>query len=518
VGKGIVYLIGAGPGDPGLFTIRGAECLREADVVVYDRLVNPHLLRYARPDAELVYAGKSPEGHHLTQDRINALLAEYAAAGRRVARLKGGDPFIFGRGGEEAEFLAGRGIAFEIVPGITSAIAAPAYAGIPLTHRDFTATVAIVTGNEDPTKEESNIDWAKLATGAGTLVFLMGMGNLKAIVDRLLAHGRSPETPAAVVYRGTWPEQVTVTGTLVDIAERVAQAGLRNPAVIIVGEVCALRGRLQWVERRPLFGRRILVTRAREQASDLAQAIAAGGGEPLEFPTIAIAPPDDWGPLDEALADIRRFDWIVFTSTNGVRYFMARLLERGGDVRDLAGVELAAIGPATRQALEAYGLRVAFMPEAFRAEEIGRRLPGLLRRGARVLLPRTDIAPKALGEALTAAGAVVHEVTAYRTRPVADRADEVRDLLREGRIHAVTLTSSSTARNLAAALGEKDAPALLASTVVAAIGPVTAGTARELGFRVDVVAEEHTIPGLVRALEEYFGRRGRSRDTNGGPC
>ncbi|MDI6906790.1 MAG: uroporphyrinogen-III C-methyltransferase [Thermoanaerobacterales bacterium] len=502
--KGIVYLIGAGPGDPGLFTLRGAECLQEADVIVYDRLVNPRLLRHARPGAELVYAGKSPEGHSLTQDRINALLAGHAEAGRRVARLKGGDPFIFGRGGEEAEFLAERGIPFEIVPGITSAIAAPAYAGIPLTHRDFTATVAIITGNEDPTKEESNIDWAKLATGAGTLVFLMGMGNLTAIMERLTAHGRRPETPAAVVYRGTWPEQATVVGTLADIGERVAQAGIKNPAVIIVGEVCTLRDRLQWVERRPLFGRRVLVTRAREQASDLAQAIAAGGGEPLEFPTIAITPPEDWGPLDEALADVGSFDWIVFTSVNGVRYFLARLRECGGDVRDLAGIQLAAIGPATRQALEAYGLRVAFMPEAFRAEEIGRQLPGLLRPGARVLLPRTDIAPKALNEALTAAGAVVCEVTVYRTRPVADRAPKVRELLREGRIHAVTLTSSSTARNLAAALGEDQAPALLASTVVAAIGPVTAATARELGLRVDVVADEHTIPGLVRALEERF--------------
>lgn len=502
--KGIVYLIGAGPGDPGLFTIRGMECLREADVVVYDRLVNTQLLAHARADAERVYAGKSPEGHYLTQDQINALLVEYAGVGCRVARLKGGDPFVFGRGGEEAEFLAARGIPFEVVPGITSAIAGPAYAGIPLTHRDYTATVAIVTGNEDPTKEKSNIDWSKLATGAGTLVFLMGMANLAGIVQQLMANGRAASTPAAVIHRGTLPEQAAVTGTLGDIVGRVAESGIKNPAVIVVGEVCALRERLRWVERRPFFGRRVLVTRAREQASDLVRAIADLGGEPLEFPTISIAPPDDWGPLDEALAGIGDFDWIVFTSVNGVRYFFQRLRDRGGDVRDLGGVNLAAIGPATRDALEHFGLRVAFMPGAFRAEEIGKQLPALLKPGARVLLPRADIAPRILGETLAAAGAAVREVTAYCTRPVYNHAMGIADLLADGGIHAITLTSSSTARNLVAALGENRTKAIPVSTVVAAIGPVTAATARELGLRVDVVADEHTIPGLVRALRNHL--------------
>ncbi|MFZ5898635.1 MAG: uroporphyrinogen-III C-methyltransferase [Bacillota bacterium] len=502
---GCVYLIGAGPGDPKLLTLRGLECIREAEVIVYDRLINRRLLSYARADAELIYAGKSPEGHYLTQDEINEILAERARAGKMVARLKGGDPFIFGRGGEEAEYLAERGLDFEIVPGVTSAVAAPAYAGIPLTHRDFTATVAIVTGNEDPNKPDSNIDWGKLATGAGTLVFLMGMANLPDIVGKLVEHGRSPETPAAVIHWGTWPEQVTVEGSLGNIVQRVRDAGVKNPSVVVVGEVCKLRSVLSWVEKRPLFGKRILVTRAREQASALSEALSELGAEPCEFPTIVIAPPADWGPLDTAIAQAGTFDWIIFTSVNGVKYFFKRLSELGKDIRELYGVKLAAIGPQTRAALEGFGLRVDFVPEAFRAEAIARGLKELLKKDQRVLLPRTDIAPKALNEALAEVGARVTEVTAYRTLAVDDNAGEVRRLLEEGRVHAVTLTSSSTAKNLVRLLGE-DAPSLLSGVVVASIGPVTSATARELGLRVDVEAFEHTIPGLVRELEKYFVR------------
>ncbi|WP_426377417.1 uroporphyrinogen-III C-methyltransferase [Desulforudis sp. 1031] len=503
-----MYLIGAGPGDPKLLTLRGLECIREAEVIVYDRLINRRLLSYARADAELIYAGKSPEGHYLTQDAINEILAERARAGKKVARLKGGDPFIFGRGGEEAEYLAGSGLDFEIVPGVTSAVAAPAYAGIPLTHRDFTATVAIVTGNEDPHKPDSNIDWGKLATGAGTLVFLMGMANLPDIVGKLVEHGRSPDTPAAVIHWGTWPEQVTVEGSLGNIVQKVKAAGVKNPSVVVVGEVCKLRPVLSWVEKRPLFGKRVLVTRAREQASALSEALGELGAEPYEFPTIAIAPPADWGPLDRAIAQAGTFDWIIFTSVNGVKYFFRRLRDLGRDIRELHGVRLAAIGPQTRGVLEGFGLRAAFVPEAFRAEEIARGLKELIKKDERILLPRTDIAPKALNDALTEAGARVTEVTAYRTLAVDENTGEVRRLLEEGRVHAVTLTSSSTAKNLVRLLGG-DAPTLLSGVAVASIGPVTSATARELGLRVDVEASEHTIPGLVRELEKYFvGSRG----------
>ena len=505
---GLVYLVGAGPGDAGLLTLKGRACIEEADVVVYDRLVNPRLLAYARPDAEFVFAGKSPDGHVLTQDQINEVLVARAREGRTVARLKGGDPFVFGRGGEEAEYLAQNGIRFEVVPGVTSAVAAPAYAGIPLTHRDFTASVAVITGNEDPKKDESNIAWDKLSTGAGTIVFLMGMANLPDIVDRLRRHGRPGSTPAAVIRWGTLPEQETVQGTLDDIVERVRVAGLKNPAVIVVGEVCRMREQLAWFENKPLFGRRILVTRAREQASVLSEKINRLGGEALEFPTIAIRPPADFGPLDAAIDRIEAFDWIVFTSVNGVDHFFGRFRELGRDVRELGPARLCAIGPRTREALEARGFKVAYVPEEYRAARIAEDMRRMLRPGERVLLPRADIAPPALADALAAAGAAVTDVTAYRTVPVAGNAALVRRLLAEGRIHAVTFTSSSTVKNFVGALGAGDLPGLMHGVAVVCIGPVTARTASEMGLTVRTVAREYTIEGLVEALRDYFGGSG----------
>lgn len=505
---GLVYLVGAGPGDAGLLTLKGQSCIREADVVVYDRLVNPRILAHARPDAELVFAGKSPDGHVLTQEQINVLLLAKAREGRTVARLKGGDPFVFGRGGEEAEYLAENGIPFEVVPGVTSAVAAPAYAGIPLTHRDFTASLAVITGNEDPRKDESNIAWDKLSTGAGTIVFLMGMANLPDIVDRLMRHGRPGSTPAAVIRWGTLPEQETVQGTLETIVDRVRAAGLKNPAVVVVGEVCRLRARLAWFEQKPLFGRRILVTRAREQASVLAERINRLGGEALEFPTIAIRPPADYGPLDEAIAQIATYDWIVFTSVNGVDHFFGRFRELGRDVREMGPARLCAIGPRTREALEERGFRVAYVPEEYRAERIAEGMRQMLRPGERVLLPRADIAPPALAEALAGAGAVVTDVTAYHTVPVAGNAAVVRQLLTEGRIHAVTFTSSSTVKNFVGALGAGDLPRLMSGVAVICIGPVTARTAAEMGLPVHAVARTYTIDGLVEAIRDYFGGSG----------
>ncbi|MBE0466678.1 MAG: uroporphyrinogen-III C-methyltransferase [Candidatus Desulforudis sp.] len=506
--SGLVYLVGAGPGDAGLLTVKGVACIQEADVVVYDRLVNPRILAHARPEAELVFAGKSPEGHTLTQDEINAVLVNRARQGLTVARLKGGDPFVFGRGGEEAEVLAGHGIRFEVVPGVTSAVAAPAYAGIPLTHRDFTASVAVITGNEDPKKDESAIAWDKLSTGAGTIVFLMGMANLPDIVEHLVRHGRSGSTPVTVIRWGTLPEQESVEGTLDDIVARVRTAGLKNPAVIVVGEVCRMRAQLNWFEKKPLFGKRILVTRSREQASALSEKINRLGGEALEFPTIAIHPPADFGPLDASIDRISDYDWVVFTSVNGVRHFFDRLRERERDVRELGPARLCAIGPRTREALTGRGLKVAYVPEEYRAERIAEGMRAMLRPGERVLLPRADIAPPALAKALARTGAVVDDVTAYRTVPVTGSTALVRRLLAEGRVHAVTFTSSSTVQNFAGALGMQDLQRLMAGVAVICIGPVTARKAAEMGLAVHATAREYTIDGLVAAIRNYFGGSG----------
>lgn len=509
---GIVYLVGAGPGDPGLFTLKGREVLEKADVVVYDRLVNPSLLSLARPGAEIIYAGKSPAGHTLTQEEINSLLVERALKGQVVVRLKGGDPFVFGRGGEEAEALVKNGVPFAVVPGVTSAIAAPAYAGIPVTHRDCASTVAIITGNEDPSKESSGVAWEKIATGVGTLVFLMGMANLAAIASRLIAHGRSPGTPVALIRWGTWAEQQVLVGTLADVAERAAAAGFTNPVVIVVGEVAGFRERLQWSEGRPLFGRRVLVTRAAEQAGALSGALRSLGAETLEFPVIKIVPPEDYGPLDQAIARIDLYDWLIFTSVNGVEFFFRRLFQLGRDIRELKDNNIGAIGPATCRALHGYGLQVDFMPGEYRAEAIVEGLAGKIYPGRRVLLPRADIARPFLKEALAHFGAVVEEVAVYRT--VKDgRSSHLVNLVREyldrKRIHIVTFTSSSTVRYFADLFHEQELPRLLAGTGVACIGPVTAQTAEELGLKVDVIAGEYTVAGLVTAIAARFGYQGK---------
>jgi uroporphyrinogen III methyltransferase/synthase len=516
--KGIVYLVGAGPGDPGLITLKGAECLRKADVVVYDRLAAPGLLAFARPGAEMVYAGKSPDRHSMGQAEINNLLVDRAGEGKVVVRLKGGDPFVFGRGGEEAEVLAEKGISFEVVPGVTAAVAVPAYAGIPVTHRACTATLAVVTGNEDPDKDDSAIAWDKIATGAGTIVFLMGMANLPRIIRRLVENGRALHTPVALIRWGTRPEQDTIVGTLADINEKAAAAGFKNPAVIVVGEVVALRDKLNWFERKPLFGRRVLVTRSREQASALSAMIADLGGEPVEFPTIQVAGPLDFGPLDEAIDALETYRWVVFTSVNGVSAFFKRLRRHKKDVRALHAAALCAIGPKTREALEQYGLMVEYVPEEYRAEEIVAGLSKKIKPGERVLLPRADIARKVLPEALRQMGAMVDEVTAYRTvvqSPEGSRgtgpgggrggvtpgAEKVRAMLEAGEIQIITFTSSSTVRNFVRLLEAPDLGRLLSGVKTACIGPVTADTARELGIRVDVVASEYTIEGLVEAIK-----------------
>jgi uroporphyrinogen III methyltransferase/synthase len=502
--KGIVYLVGAGPGDPKLITVKGLECIKKSDTIIYDRLVSERILSLARADAEIIYVGKSPERHTLGQSEINQLLVEKALSGKTVTRLKGGDPFVFGRGGEEAEVLAEAGVTFEIVPGVTSAIAAAAYAGIPVTHRDFTSTLAIITGNEDPLKEDSSIDWAKISTGAGTLVFLMGMANLPNITKRLMENGRDPKTPAALVRWGTRPEQRTLVGTLADISLKAESEGFKNPALIIVGEVVSLRNKLNWFEKKPLFGKRALVTRSREQASALSEALEVLGAESLEFPTIRMVEPEDYEPLDRSLKNLRSYKWVIFTSVNGVDSFFNRLHYHRKDIRELAGAKLCAIGPKTREALERYGLIVDYVPVEFRAEEILKVLQGKIAAGDRVLLPRADIARKILPESLTGLGAVVDEVTAYRTVSGEGQGERIVEMLKKGEIQVITFTSSSTVRNLVDMLGVTDINNLLSGVTVACIGPVTAETASNMGIKVNLVAEEYTIEGLVSSILNYF--------------
>jgi uroporphyrinogen III methyltransferase/synthase len=437
------------------------------------------------------------------------LIIAKAKEGKSVARLKGGDPFIFGRGGEEAEELARAGIPFEIVPGVTSAIAAPAYAGIPLTHRDYTSTVAFITGHEDPTKEESKIAWNKISTGIGTLVFLMGVGNLSGITRELMNNGRAPETPVALIRWGTLPEQETVLGTLSNIAEIAQSRKLKPPVIILVGEVVALREKLNWFETLPLFGKKVLVTRAREQASDLSERLRVLGAIPFEFPTIGILPPESWNDADHCIHQLIRYDWIIFTSANGVRSLVDRLLALGRDVRDLKGPRVCAIGPKTAEALESLKVRVKFVPQEYRAEAIFEGLRKEKLKNKSILIPRAKIARDILPEELRKAGAVVDVAEVYRT--VLPKADvgKVRDLLKKREVSAITFTSSSTVSNFVRMLGPAEARELTSGIPVASIGPITADKAKILGIETAVMPAEYTIPSLVQALVEYFKRSDR---------
>ncbi|KXS44737.1 MULTISPECIES: uroporphyrinogen-III C-methyltransferase [unclassified Candidatus Frackibacter] len=496
--KGKVFLIGAGPGDPKLITVKGLEAIEEADVLVYDYLANPMLLEDASPEVEKIYVGKKAGNHTYSQEEINDIIVEKAKEGKIVTRLKGGDPFIFGRGGEEAEYLRDNGVEFEIVPGITSPIAVPAYAGIPLTHRDFNSSVAFVTGHEDPTKDESNIDWEKLSTATGTIVFLMGVGNLPNIVEQLKKHGRSPDTSVALIRWGTRPEQETVVGNLDNIVQKVKEAGLKPPAITLVGDVVQLRDRLQWFDNKPLFSKRVLVTRSRTQASRLSKQLYELGAQPVECPAIKIVAPEDINPLDASLAEADKYDWIVFTSVNGVKAVVNRLKELDKDVRALGDAKICAIGSKTAEEIENSGLRVDYIPEKYVAESILDGLEDDL-SGQKFLLPRADIAREALPAGLKERGAEVENVVAYRT-VTGEGNEEALRLVDEREVDVVTFTSSSTVRNFVKMLGDRDYKELLSETTIACIGPITAKTAKELGLEVDIVADEYTINGLVEAL------------------
>ena len=503
VGK--VYLVGAGPGDPQLLTLRGKRCLEQADVVVYDYLANPVLLDHAPERAERIYVGRRDRGAYQDQHEVNHLLIGKAREGNVVVRLKGGDPFVFGRGGEEAEAVAEAGIPFEVVPGVTSAVAVPAYAGIPVTHRTLASTVAFVTGHEDPTKGTSSMEWPRLASADGTLVFLMGMKNLPAIVERLTKDGKSIETPVALIRWGTRSHQRTVVGTLRDIVGKAEQAQMEPPTIIVVGQVVRLREQLNWYETRPLFGKRILVTRAREQAGELSRLLADYGAEAVEYPVIQIVPPESWRELDDALAGLNRYHWLVFTSVNGIRPFMERLKQRGQDARALSGLRIGCIGPRTAEELARYGLNADLIPTQFQAEGLIAAMMEAGVSGRRVLIARAAVAREVLPDQLRTAGAEVRVVTVYRTiRPVSE-VKRLKDQLARRELHVMTFASSSTVRNFCALFENRDEMrALTAGVAVACIGPITAQTSDEEGLPVTIMAKENTIPALVDAIVHYF--------------
>ena len=481
-----VYLVGAGPGDPELITVKGRRILQQADAVLYDHLANVALLGLAPPHAERLYVGKKKSAHQFSQDEICALLIERARRGWTVVRLKGGDPFIFGRGGEEAEALADAGIPFEIVPGVTTALGIAAYTGVPLTHREHTSAVTFVTGHD-----VEAIDWVNIGHAA-TLVIFMGLTTFPEIARQLIAHGRSPGTPAMAVRWATRPDQQTVVGTLASLPAMLA--GMKPPATIIVGEVVRLRGKLDWFERLPLFGKRIVVTRAREQADALASQLSALGAGVVELPTIEIRPPADCAPLDRALAELDTYDWLIFTSANGVRFFLDRLDAGENDLRKLRA-RICAIGPATRAAVEALHLKVDLMGKEYVAESLLEAFAAHPLAGKRVLLPRAAVARDLVPTELARRGAHVDVVEAYRTVAPEHLAERAREVLAPPP-DCLTFTSSSTVRNLVEAVGAE----ALRGIPVASIGPITTQTARSLGVEVAIQAKVYTVEGLVDAV------------------
>ncbi len=500
---GKVYLVGAGPGDPELLTLKGRRLLERADVVIYDRLANPALLRHCRPGAELIYAGKTPPGgdeptdgvegsETAAQQSINQLLVEYALAGRTVCRLKGGDPFIFGRGGEEADALATAGIQWEYVPGVSSAVAVPGFAGIPATYRGLCSTLAIVTAHQDP--GSSGVRWDLLAQAADTLVILMGAERLSRVVTQLLAHGRPPDTPCAVISWGTYPIQRTVEGALTEIVARCAEAGCTAPAVTVIGEVVRLRERLQWWESLPLFGARVAVTRPRHQMEGFAAGLERAGAEAIRTPAVRIEPipvtPADLGPTPP--------DWVVFTSANGVRCLTSSLRLAGADLRQLGTARIACIGPETATAAAELGLHVDFVPQRFVAEGLIEGWPETV-SGRRILIPRALEARDLLPNRWLQAGALVTVLPTYATLPDPQGLELLRRRVDAGTVDWLTFTASSTVRAVAEAVGIE----ALERIPAACIGPITAETARELGLRVEVEADEHTTEGLLAALSEY---------------
>jgi len=495
-----VYIVGAGPGDIGLFTVKGLKCLQRAEVVVYDFHLNAQVLNYINHDAELIYAGKRGGHHTMTQDEINATLVTKAKEGKIICRLKGGDPFVFGRGGEEAEILAREGIAFEIVPGISSAVAAPAYAGIPLTHRTYSSSLAIVPGYEDVTKKESSIDWSRLATGVGTIVFLMAVKNITQVCRKLIENGRAADTPVAVIRWGTRADQTTLTGDLSTIADIVRENEIKPPAVMVVGDVVRLRDTLKWYEGKPLFGHRVLVTREHSLGFE---PLAELGAELIEFHTVQIVPPESWDELDRAIENIHTYDWLILTSGNGVKYFFRRLFEKNVDIRELKGVKICAIGSKTASMINSFGITVDLVPEKFKAEGLVRSFEEQYRetglKGVRFLLPRAEVAREVFPERIRELGGEIDVPPAYRAVKPKTHGRRLKRFLKEGKITVATFTSAATFNNYIEMMGE-DALSLLKDVAIAVIGPVTAQAIEKAGLKVSIMPEEATIEAMVQEI------------------
>ena len=507
VSPGTVYLIGAGPGDPGLLTVRGLGCLERADVVLFDHRVNTRVLQHARPDAETIDVGAAAP-RPLELEAICYLLAEKAREGRTIARLKWGDPFFFDHGGAEALFLRQQGVPFEIVPGVPVGVAATAYAGIPVTYPDGGDTLTFVRGSEGEGSQPASIDWASLARLDGTIICYAAPGDVGAMLEALVSNGRSADEAAALVYDGTLPTQHTLVGTLGTLGQQAQDAHERRSAILAVGRVAALREHLRWFDARPLFGKRVLVTRARERAGPLVDRLVQAGAEPVQASMIRTEPPDDWGPLDAACGQLERFDWIIFSSAAAVEPFMERLLAGPRDVRALGRTKLCAVGPSTAERLRGYGLKVDLVPHEYRADALLAAIEALGEVGGlSILLPRADIGRELVADALRHRGAAVTDVIAYKTVAAdAEREGEpdVYRMLLERRLDVVTFASPSAVRNLVRVLGQEPAADLLRTTLVAAIGPVTAEAAAQYDIHTTIMPAEYTVAGLVDAIVEHF--------------
>ena len=518
--KGKVYIVGAGPGDIGLLTVKGLKCLQTAEVVVYDFHLNAQILNYIDHDAEFIYAGKRGGKHEMTQDQINQTLVEKAKEGKLICRLKGGDPFVFGRGGEEAEVLAHEGIEFEIVPGISSSIAAAAYAGIPLTHRKFSSSFAVVPGYEDVTKKDNFIDWTKLATGVGTIVFLMTVKNISEVCKKLVENGRKADTPVAVVRWGTRADQTTLVGDLGNISRLVKEKDIRPPAVMVVGDVVKLRDTLNWIEKKPLFGQRILVTREHTYGFEPLEEM---GAEVMEFSTIKIVPPNDWTQLDEAIDKIGSYDWITLTSGNGVKFFFQRLFKKDIDIRELKGIKICAVGSKTASAIRKFGIRVDLIPKEFNAEGLieafvqstgdskqksvdSRQKVDKSLSGMKILLPRAEVAREVFPDKVRELGGEIDAPPVYRTIKPEIHGKRLQRFLKEGKISIATFTSAATFNNFLDMTG-KDAASLLKDVVIAVIGPVTAKAVEHAGLTVSIMPKEATIDAMVQEIIKWVSRK-----------
>lgn len=507
----MVYLVGAGPGDPGLITVRGLKCLQHADVVLYDHLVPAALLSHARSDAEKIDVGiAAPQP--LEQEAICYLLVEKAREGRTVTRLKWGDPFVFDQGGSEALFLHEQGVRFEVVPGVPAALAAPTYAGVPLTVPGAGHTVTFLRGHEheDEGRMQAGVDWTSLAKLDGTIVCCIGPDQLSRLLGTLIAHGRPPGEKAVLIYNGTLPSQETIHGSLEELARSAANSEERRPAILVVGRVAELREHVRWFDNRPLFGKRLVVTRPRERAAELIEQLESLGADVIEAPMIRILPPEDFGPLDQACAHIDQFDWVVFSSVHAVEAFLTRLLASPLDVRALKGVRLCCVGPATRDRLLAYGFKAELMPTEYRAEAVAEALSGSGDvTGLRIFVPRSDIGRDVVADELSRQGAIITEAVAYRTAPADPEREGGPDIYRmllDQRVDVVTFASASAVRNFVRVLGAEPSADLLRTTVVACIGPVTAEAAAQSNIHATIVPSEYTIPALVEAIVEHFQR------------